>query len=89
MKCHPVFHVSLLETTASNALKWQKQPTPPPVIVNDNVQFEAKEILDSKRVSKTLKYLVKWVGYDQTTWQPAEFLKNSSELVHYFHQQLL
>ena len=87
MKCHPVFHVSLLEPTASNPLKGQKQPAPPPVIIDDNVEFEAEEILDSKRVYKTLKYLFKWVGYDQTTWEPAEFLKNSPELVHYLHKK--
>ena len=77
MKCHTVFHVSLLEPAASNPLKGQKQPTPPPVIVDDNVEFEPEEILDSRRVYKTIKYLVKWVGYDQKTWEPAEFLKNS------------
>ena len=87
MKCHTIFHVSLLEPTASNPLKGQKQPAPPPVIVDNNVEFEAEEILDFKRVYKTLKYLVKWVGYDQTTWETAEFLMNSPELVHYFHKK--
>ena len=89
MKCHPVFHISLLEPTASNWLQGQKQPTPPPIIVDNNVEFEVEEILDSKKVHKNLKYLVKWVGYDQTTWEPAEFLKNSPELVYYFHKKSL
>ena len=39
MKGHPVFHVSLFEPTASNPLQEQKQPTPPPVIVDNNVEF--------------------------------------------------
>ena len=39
MKCHPVFHVSLLEPAANNPLAGQKQPAPPPTIVDDNVEF--------------------------------------------------
>ena len=85
MKCHPVFHISLLEPTASNPLAGQKQPAPPPNIVDDNVEFEVEEILDSKLIRKTLKYLVRWVGYDELTWEPAELLKNSPQLVHYVH----
>ena len=77
MKSHPVFHVSLLEPAASNPLARQKQPAPPSTIVDDNVEFEVEEILDSKLVRKTLKYLVRWVGYDELTWEPAELLKKS------------
>ena len=53
MKCHPVFHVSLLEPAASNPHAEQKQPAPPLIIVNDNVELEVEEILDSKLVRKT------------------------------------
>ena len=50
MKCHPVFHISLLEPATSNPLAGQKQPAPPPIIVDNNVEFEIEEILDSKLV---------------------------------------
>ena len=50
MKCHPVFHVILLEPAVNNPLAGQKQPAPPPIIVDDNVEFEVEEILDSKLV---------------------------------------
>ena len=50
MKCHPVFHVSPHEPAASNPLAGQKQPAPPPIIVDDNVAFEVEGILDSKLV---------------------------------------
>ena len=59
MKCHPVFHVSLLEPIALNPLQGQTQPTPAPIIVDNKVVFEAEEILDSKKVHKNLKYLIK------------------------------
>ena len=87
MKCHPVFHVSLHEPGASDPLAGQKQPALPLIIMDDNVKFEVEEILDSKLVRKTLKYLVRWVGYDELTWELGELLKNSPELVHYFHQK--
>ena len=81
MKSHPVFHVSLLEPATSDPLKGQKQPPPPPIIVDsdseDNNEWEVEEILDSKLVRKTLKYLVRWVGYDELIWEPADLLKNS------------
>ena len=50
MKCHPVFHISLLEPATSNPLAGQKPPAPPPIIVDNNVEFEIEEILDSKLV---------------------------------------
>ena len=48
MKCHPVFHVSLLEPAATNPLGGQKQPIPPPIIVDNNIECKVEEILDSK-----------------------------------------
>ena len=87
IKCHPVFHVPEVVPAANNPLAGQKQPAPPPIIVDDNVEFEVEELLDSKLVRKTLKSLVRWVGHDELTWEPAELLKNSPELVHYFHRK--
>ena len=87
MKCHPVFHVSLLEPTASDPLEGQKRPPPPPVIVDEEVEYEVAEILDTKGKGKNLKYHVRWVGYDITTWEPADLLKNSPVLVRQFHKK--
>ena len=56
-------------------------------MVNDNVEFELEEILDSKPVRKTLKYLVRGVGYNELIWETAELLKDSPELVQYFHRK--
>ena len=39
---HPVIHVSLFEPVVNNPLAGQKQPAPLPIIVDDNVEFEAK-----------------------------------------------
>ena len=87
MRSYPVYHVSLLEPAASDPLVGQKQPPPPPIIVDENSEWEVEEILDSKLVRKTLKYLVRWAGYDEITWEPAELLRNSPTLVRYFHRK--
>ena len=45
---HPVFHVSMLEPSTPNTLPNRVQPPPPPVIVNEELEYEISEILDSK-----------------------------------------
>jgi hypothetical protein len=68
MRIHPVFHVSLLEPASANSLPSQlaSQPEPPPVIIDNQQEWEVEEILDSRRFGKNrlLKYFVRWVGYD-------------------------
>ena len=86
MKVHPVFHVSLLEPVASNPLPGQTQPPPPPIIVDNEEEYEVEDILDTRKRGRTLQYLVKWVGFDHPTWEPAEFVKNSPTLVRRFHE---
>ena len=51
MKCHPVFNVSLLERAATDPLRGQKRLQPPPIIVDDKQEWEAKEIVDFKIVN--------------------------------------
>ena len=88
MKIHPVFHMSLLEPVATDPLPGQVQPRPPPIVVegNDEVEWEVDEIVDSKFVGRGLKYLVRWLGYDELTWEPATFLSNAPTAVKRFHE---
>lgn len=48
MKIHPVFHVCLLEPVAQDPLTGQIQPPPPPVVIDDELEWEVEEILDSR-----------------------------------------
>ena len=53
----------------------------------NNLFFDVEQILDSKRVGKTVKYRVRWKVYDQTddTWEPISSLQNVLHMVRAFH----
>ena len=90
---HPVFHVSMLEPAFPNTIPDRVQPPPPPVMVNDELEFEISEILDTKidnhRRACKLLYLVHWTGYKgtdkETSWILTSELGHASELVMEFH----
>jgi len=86
MKIHPVFHVSLIEP-ASLDRSLHPQPIPPPPIIVDNQQeYEAEEILDSRSFRHQLQYLVngKVTTSQKVLGEPASNLKNSPSLVRSF-----
>ena len=85
---HPVFHVSLLEPYRENQWEGRVQPAPPPEEIEGELEYEVKEIVDSKIVRGKLKYLVDWVGYrpKERTWESVEAVENAQEEVVAFHQ---
>jgi len=87
MKIHPVFHVSLLDRYIESDIPTRVQPPPQPIIIDNQVEFEAEEVLDSKVMRKRLFYLVKWKGYpvSDNSWEPAFHLTNARDLVDSFH----
>jgi len=85
MKVHPVFHVSLLEPSATDPLPGQVQPAPPPIIADDEPEWEVDEIVDSRFCSQTLEYLARWVDFDELTWEPADLFANALSVVKGFH----
>ena len=88
IQLHDVFHVSLLDRYIPPAAG-QTPAEPDPVIVDDasEAEWEVERILDSRMRYRKLQYLVQWAGYDyiRTSWEPAEYLANSPELITEFH----
>ena len=89
---HSVFHVSQLEPATPNTIPNRVQSQPLPIEVDEDIEYEISEILDSKldkRRKCQLLYLIWWAGYkgtyQETDWLPATELKHAVELVQDFH----
>ncbi len=87
MKCHPVFHVSLLEPEFQSSIPGRVKPPQPPVEVDGEEEWEVEEVLDSQVKNRKLEYFVKWKGWpiSEQSWQPVENLENAPEEVARFH----
>ncbi|MBW0554886.1 hypothetical protein O181_094601 [Austropuccinia psidii MF-1] len=57
---HPVFHVSLLEPVKQSTIPNRNQLPPPPVLVEEQEEWEVAQALDSKLKRGKLWYLVEW-----------------------------
>src|SRR6266481_7198309 len=83
----------MLEPANPNQIPDRVQPLPPPIMVDDELEFEISEILDSKVDKRChackLLYLVRWTGYEstdeETSWILASQLGHASELISNFH----
>ncbi|KAL5536505.1 hypothetical protein ACEPAF_327 [Sanghuangporus sanghuang] len=66
----------------------KKPPPPPPVIIDEQEEYEVEEILDSRLHRGKLQFLVKWVGYEEATWQPESDVKdNAQESIQEFYHK--
>jgi hypothetical protein len=88
MRYHPVFHVSLLQPRISDSLQCAARP-PPPVAIEETIEFEVAAILDSKLCGHRVVYLVDWKGFgpSECTWLPVANLSNCLDIVHAFHRR--
>jgi Reverse transcriptase (RNA-dependent DNA polymerase)/RNase H-like domain found in reverse transcriptase/Integrase zinc binding domain/Chromo (CHRromatin Organisation MOdifier) domain/Aspartyl protease len=79
MKCHNVFHVSLLQTYTRSG---RHQPPPPPLVIDGAYEYEVHHILDHNgHKPGKRRFLVAWKGYpaEHNTWEPEANLTNCSE----------
>jgi hypothetical protein len=57
------------------------------VVIDGEEEWEVEEIVDSRRRYRKLEYKVKWVGDEESTWQPAGDLEHAADMVELFHQK--
>jgi hypothetical protein len=86
MKCHNIFHVSLLEPTTNDAYPGQNMEPPPPLEIDGEDEYFIEAILDSRIHRRKLQYLIKWVSYDSLDWEPTK-LHSKSEAMDTFHEK--
>lgn len=85
----PVFPVTKLTPAPPDPIPGrQRNPPPPPILVDGQEEYEVEKILDSRLRYRRLEYLVKWRGYDtgQNTWAP-HFDVFAPEAVADFHRR--
>ena len=88
MKIHPVFHISLLEPKTKDLITAHIQEPPPPIIIDNEEQYEVEMILDSRERRGKREYLIHWKGYSDSeqSWEPEENINNCTELLKDFYK---
>jgi len=82
---HPVFNDARLKP--SRVDRNREHPPPPPRRYTVMVEYEVETIREHRGTTvRDLEYLVKWVGYSDTTWEPlANWRGSSNELLCEYH----
>jgi hypothetical protein len=85
MKVHPVFHISQLKEY-HRADDGRELPPPPPVEIDEYLEYEVDRILDQRTFRRRKQYLVLWKGYPlhDATWEYEEHLGNAAEALQEF-----
>ncbi|QRV96366.1 Transposon Tf2-1 polyprotein [Ceratobasidium sp. AG-Ba] len=86
-KIHPVFPVALLSLKKEDPYR-QEPPQPPPEVTPEgDMEYEVEQVQDSRRHRGKIQYYVKWLGYNEWTWEPYEHLSNAKEMIADFHRR--
>jgi hypothetical protein len=89
-KIFPIFNEALLTPYAPPSFPSQQpeHDLPPPEIIDNDEEYEIKEILDSRVRWNKLYYLVHWLSYprNEDSWIPASETNHCQDLVRDFHK---
>ena len=79
VQCHPVFNVSALKKYHQDSIAGRVQSPPAPITdQNSHERFIVDSVLDHRVCRGQLQFLVRWRGYHDTTWEPANYLLDES-----------
>jgi len=85
MKIHPVFHVDRFRRyQPSPASLGERTPArPPPIIVEDEEEYEVEAIADHRKSNNTIEYLIQWQGFprEDWTWEPESGLAHCRKIL--------
>jgi hypothetical protein len=88
-RLHPIFNEALLSpyrepTTGEQALT---HAPPPPIIVDDELEYDVDSVIGHKIMRKRPFYKVHWKGYPSydDTWEPLANLDHAHEAIRDFH----
>lgn len=75
-------------TTRTSPLPGQIVDPAPPVVVNNEEEWEVDEIVAVRLHYRKMQYRAKWVGHEpDANWYPARDFKNAPEKLLEFHRR--
>ena len=84
-RVHPTFYAGLLSPANLDNPHRDPAPLPPPPdIVEGEEHYEIEYILRSRRMGRGVQYLIKWKGYEDTTWESSNNLVNANDTLQDF-----
>ncbi|QRV99192.1 Transposon Tf2-11 polyprotein [Ceratobasidium sp. AG-Ba] len=79
LKIHPVFPVALLSLKKDDPYGRDPPQPPPEVTPEGDIEYEVEQVQDSRRHRGKIQYYVKWLGYNEWTWELYEHLTNAKK----------
>ncbi|KAG5728454.1 hypothetical protein E4T56_gene19018 [Termitomyces sp. T112] len=88
-RLHPVFNVVKLFPALDDPIPGHRpNAPPPPVLVNNEEEYEVEEILDSRMFRGRLQFKVKWKGYgiEDISWEPQASVHAPALIRDFYHR---
>jgi len=86
IRIHRVQPISLLDPVVEDPLEGQIVLPPPTVEVDGEEEYQVSSVEDSRLYRSQLQYLIRWMGYNSLTWEPAKFV-DGLQAVDEFHKR--
>jgi len=89
---HNVFNKDLLTRCMEPKFKGQhKDPTPPPMIINEEEEYEVEEVRKHGKHGRGTQYLVHWKGYgdEHDQWIAETGLPHAKEVIEDYWTRVL